>query len=175
MIYNEHYESSTFTNSQGLSDSLVSNPMYSNPSTVDSNLAKVKQAEPLPPLPTIYEELDGYAVPSTVAFQKPNTAPIDYLQPAHKADSSEEKLLAPLDSSTVITNRSSGIYEDPDYTTMPTTVAGESFDDNKKEEETTVENVENGDGGGVSEGNTSGSAAAVGEYEQPAPQKATPK
>ena len=177
MVYNEHYQSSTFTDSQAINDSAVDNPMYANPAAAGSDFTKIKQGEPLPPLPTIYEELDGYAVPSTVTPQKPSNArhPNDYLQPTHTSDSSEEKLLAPLDSSTVITNRSSGIYEDPDYATMRVlkTVPGEcSFDGNKKGEEAAVEN---GSREGVSEVNTSGKAAVVGEYEQPANQKITPK
>ena len=163
---NSDSDSRFFTNPQyaALTDS-ADNPMYSNPTA--SDLAKHRA--PLPPLPTLYEELDGYAVPSTVGTKGSNGAspPSNYLQPvsspSHKsavavADSSKGKSLESLDTSTVLHNRSSGIYEDPDYARVS----------EWKPLGSGTELVEDGRGGGDS---GERGVVVVGEYELPSPQR----
>ena len=177
MVFNEHHQSSTLVTNPhyaALNDSVTDNPMYSNPAAAH-DLAK--QKTPLPPLPTLYEELDGYALPSTVATKHSNTTcyPTDYLQPVSPTDAvgdaaemKKVKSLAPLKSSTVFSNRYSGIYEDPGYATLPQQklVVSEASKKKRADKETARE----GEG---SEKNTSGAAVVVGEYKLPSPQKIT--
>ena len=169
---NSDSDSRFFTNPQyaALTDS-TDNPMYSSPTA--SDLAKHRV--PLPLLPTLYEELDGYAVPSTVGTKGSNGAspPSNYLQPvsspSHKsavavADSSKGKSLESLDTSTILHNRSSGIYEDPDYARVSERKPLDSGTAHINKGEL----VEDGRGGGDS---GERGVVVVGEYELPSPQR----
>ena len=115
LIYNEQY--SSFTQKQQQmekpADSLTDNPLYSNPVVTSTKLD-----EPLPPLPEV--DSDGYA--AVLPLTKKNramTSPADYLKPVLSPQNTKETLLPPPDNSTIFENRSSGIYEDPDYTPTP--------------------------------------------------------
>ena len=118
LIYNEQYTS--FIGKQQpekpAADPLKDNPLYSNPV-----VANTKLDDPLPPLPEV--DSDGYAavLPLNMrsrAMTSP-AAPSDYLKPVLSPQHTKEKLLPPPDNSAIFENRSSGIYEDPDYTPTP--------------------------------------------------------
>ena len=117
-------ESSIAINPQNLSQT-AKNPLYASSSAEHSKAkssALPKSSAPLPPLPTVFEnhdEDDGYAVPHKLISEPSTTAspPSDYLTPIVSPTHTEKKE-KPWDDSTVFTNRSSGVYDDPDRATM---------------------------------------------------------
>ena len=123
LIYNEQYQAtSSFSRRPPgkRAGSFTDNPLYSNPDVDDCDTPRDKLSAPLPPLPE--EDADGYAC--VVPIHKRERAmtsptPSDYLKPVLSPQHTREKLLPPPDNSTVFENRSSGIYEDPDYTPTP--------------------------------------------------------
>ena len=115
LIYNEQYTS--FIGKQQpekpAADPLKDNPLYSNPV-----VANTKLDDPLPPLPEV--DSDGYAAVLPLNMRsRAMTSPAaasDYLKPVVSPQHTKEIFLPPPDNSAIFENRSSGIYEDPDYT-----------------------------------------------------------
>ena len=150
MVYNPHYQTSSFI----VNPTDTKNPLYSNPSAPGSDLARAKHGTSLPPLP---EEPDGYAVPSIIMPKSTAKPPIDYMKPVTQ-EGDRAKLLPLSDDSTMFTNRSSGIYEDPDYVLIP---------ERKPASSDVSDKAAKGEGNAITVGS---GGAAVGEYEIPSPQ-----
>ena len=95
----------------------VSNPQYG---TAKGEMYEVptppELRRPLPHIPTEDEE-DGYAVPSKALAAAKNRRPTDYLKPVSPSRKPEITFFPP--TGIVFENRTSGIYEDPDYTPSP--------------------------------------------------------
>ena len=93
----------------------ISNPQYGTKKDF-YEVPTPPELRRLPQIPTEDEEdgYDGYAMPSVVlAKHRENTRrPSEYLEPLTP---STDALCSP----TVLTNKSSGLYDDPDYTVSP--------------------------------------------------------
>lgn len=95
----------------------ISNPQYG---TAKGEMYEVptppELRRSLPLIPTEDEE-DGYAVPSKALAAFKDRRPSDYLEPASPSTKPEIRFFPP--TGTVFENRTSGIYDDPDYTPSP--------------------------------------------------------
>lgn len=108
MIPNQLYQSSSY---------IVTNPHHEIHNPLYSPLTSMS----LPPQPTLEEEEnDGYAKPTRVLPKVPplSRGPSNYLEPVSPPHTGQGATQSSA-TATVLTNRLSGIYEDPDYATIP--------------------------------------------------------